>query len=107
MTGEKVPIENLIGEIDTFIHEPVRLGVLILLSIHKAMPFSEIQKALRITPGNLNSHISKLVEKGYVACEKQFVELRPRTIVSITKMGKVALLTYIDKFRELVQKFAE
>lgn len=107
MTNDKIPIESLLADIDTFIHEPVRLGVLTILSIHKAMPFSEIQKALRITPGNLNSHITKLAEKGYVTIEKQFVELRPRTIIFITKTGKLALLRYVNKFKELIQTFNE
>jgi DNA-binding MarR family transcriptional regulator len=99
----KSPIlETFIKDLDTFVHEPVRLGILMLLHIHKSMPFSNLQKALRVTPGNLNSHIKKLATKGYVAIEKYFLDLRPRTVIKITKNGKEVLLNYTKKFKEIL-----
>ncbi len=93
---------NPITEIDGFIHEPVRLGILLLLKIHHYLPFAEIQKALNITSGNLNSHLTKLQEKNYVQIEKKFVDLRPRTVIYLSKIGKTALLKYIEDFSKII-----
>ena len=70
----------------------MRLGILVLLKIHNNLPFSEIQKALGITSGNLNSHLTKLQEKKFIMIEKKFVNLRPRTVIYLTNEGKNALL---------------
>lgn len=76
---------------------------MILLKIHNNLPFSEIQKALGITSGNLNSHVTKLQEKKYVMIEKKFVDLRPRTVIFITDEGRQAILNYINDFSNVLK----
>ena len=102
MDSDNSAYEKLLSELDNFVHEPVRLGVLLLLKIHNQLPFSEIQKALHITSGNLNSHLSKLQEKDYVIIKKMFVELRPRTVITISKEGREALSAYTQTFSKLI-----
>ena len=99
--------KNPVTEIDSFIHEPVRLGILLLLKIHHQLPFAEIQKALQITSGNLNSHLTKLQEKKYVIIEKRFVDLRPRTVIFLSKEGKSALSKYIGDFSKILNGLEE
>lgn len=96
--------ESLIRGIDTFVHEPVRLGVLLLLQIHTQLPFSQIQHILNVTSGNLNSHLTRLEEKGYVELMKGFVDLRPRTIIKITSEGTNAILSYIKHFKSVIKQ---
>ncbi|MFW9930715.1 MAG: transcriptional regulator [Candidatus Thorarchaeota archaeon] len=91
-----------IHNIDTFVHEPVRLGILLLLRIHKKLSFLKIQSALDVTPGNLNSHINKLLEKNYIRAEKMFVNLKPQTIIVITEEGNKAILSYIKGVKKLI-----
>ncbi len=99
---ESKELKNHLTQIDGFIHEPVRLGILLLLKIHQYLPFAEIQKALQITSGNLNSHLTKLHERGYIEIEKKFVDLRPRTIIFLTGDGRSALLQYIENFSKIL-----
>ncbi len=104
---DSLKFQSLINELDTFVHEPVRLGLLMLLKIHRSMPFSEIQKALGVTSGNLNSHVKKLLEKKYIEIQKLFVELRPRTVIFLTKDGNLAILHYTRKFHEIISSLDE
>ncbi len=46
------------------------------------------KKVLGYTPGNLSSHLAKLVTVGYVALEKKFKGKYPLTICGLTKKGR-------------------
>ena len=63
-------------DLNPIVHEPVRLGILMLLHLNNTLPFSVVQKGLGVTSGNLNSHVKKLTSEGYVHIEKAFVDLR-------------------------------
>ncbi|MFX0013083.1 MAG: transcriptional regulator [Promethearchaeota archaeon] len=92
-------LENLLGGLDSTIHEPVRLGILTLLHLNSSLTFSVLQKGLGVTSGNLNSHLTKLVSVGFVEQEKTFVNVRPRTVVHITSEGRKALKKYTKSLK--------
>ena len=54
--------------------------------------FSTIQKSLEVTSGNLNTHLAKLEDEGYISKDKGFVDLRPRTLDYITENRPSALV---------------
>lgn len=109
MSLEKIndSVGDFLPELDTFIHEPVRLGVLLLLKIHKSLPFSELQKALKLTSGNLNSHLNKLNNTGLIEISKKFIDLRPRTLITITIDGRDRLNSYSISFSQFLQSIHE
>ncbi|MEE9270735.1 MAG: transcriptional regulator [Candidatus Krumholzibacteria bacterium] len=37
-------------------HEPVRLGIVSALSVHKSLTFNELKRMLKITDGNPSVH---------------------------------------------------
>lgn len=95
-------MEDLLSRLDSNIHEPVRLGILMLLHFNSSLAFSILQKGLGVTSGNLNSHLTKLDSIGFVTREKTFVNLRPRTVISITKEGRMALKDYTKSLRTIL-----
>ncbi|MFW9992344.1 MAG: transcriptional regulator [Candidatus Odinarchaeota archaeon] len=95
-------VEEIFGNLDPFIHEPVRLGVLMLLYLHSSLAFSIIQQGLGVTSGNLNSHLKKLAEEEYIRIEKAFVDLRPRTLVKITEKGRTSLRSYTRTLKKML-----
>jgi DNA-binding MarR family transcriptional regulator len=97
------PLEALLGELSTPLHEPVRLGILMLLHLHSSLAFSVIQKTLGVTSGNLNTHLGRLEGEGFILKEKGFVNLRPRTLVHITDEGRTALLGYSQLLQQVLQ----
>ena len=85
---------------DTFV--PARLSILVYLFFTQSARFTELQKTLKLTSGNLSSHLRKLEEKEMIRISKRFVELKPTTIVSITQEGSEKVRGQLLRMRELV-----
>ncbi|UCG01431.1 MAG: transcriptional regulator [Candidatus Heimdallarchaeota archaeon] len=95
-------MEDLLSGLDSNIHEPVRLGILMFLHLHSSLAFSVLQKGLGVTSGNLNSHLTKLESIGFVTREKMFVNLRPRTVIHITTEGRRSLKEYTKSLKSIL-----
>ncbi|MFX1514099.1 MAG: transcriptional regulator [Promethearchaeota archaeon] len=104
---EELTLREFLTELNSLIHEPVRLGILTLLLFHDRLPFSIIQNILGVTSGNLNSHTKKLTEEGLVTITKTFVDARPRTVIKITPKGRNSLRSYSKQVVLLLQEVFE
>jgi DNA-binding MarR family transcriptional regulator len=90
-TSSVVPPE----EINLLVHDPVRLGILILLMTNsQGLSFTHLQSSLGLTSGNLSTHAQKLSKAEYVDIIKTFIEFKPRTFLRITPKGLKALKNY-------------
>ncbi len=85
---------------------PVRLAIMLLLVSRGPMVFSWIQRILNLTPGNLDSHIRRLREEGYVETKKEFVECSPRTVIMPTPKGVEETLRYVSRLRRILERLA-
>jgi DNA-binding MarR family transcriptional regulator len=94
------------GELNTIIHQPVRLKI---MSALKALPagemleFVRLKKIVEATEGNLGAHLQTLEEAGYVAVEKDFADNRPRTRVKLSKEGRRAFEDYVSYLRGIIE----
>jgi DNA-binding MarR family transcriptional regulator len=75
-------------DLDRLIHEPSRLAILTVLSSASEADFVFLQRATKLTNGNLSSHLTKLEEAGMVSIRKTFVGKKPHTSVALTKEGR-------------------
>lgn len=91
-------------ELDPLIHERVRLGILVLLSVQGKLDFSDLKESLKVTDGNLSQHLRKLEEGGYIKVKKAFVRRRPRTTYSLTSLGRRRLASYLEKMEEFLME---
>ncbi len=82
------------AEIDRVIHEPARLMIMAHLYVVDEADFVYLAEKTRLTHGNINTHMARLQEGGYVTVEKMFVANRPRTVYRMTNEGRVALQNY-------------
>jgi DNA-binding transcriptional ArsR family regulator len=90
------------AELDPTIHQPTRLRIMMLLSGLEAADFTFLLRTLRVTKGNLSSHMSRLEAAGYVLVHKTFEGRIPNTSYSLTPEGRGELETYwraIDEIR--------
>lgn len=90
-----------VKEIDKLIHEPVRLLLLANLFVVESADFIFLMNQLGLTFGNLSSHMSKLEEAGYIEVEKEFVDKKPVTRLSLTDTGRAAFADYRGRMRHL------
>ena len=90
---------------DVFV--PARLSILVYLYFTQSAKFTNLQKKLNMTSGNLSSHLKKLQEIGLVRISKRFVELKPTTLVVITQEGTERVRTQLLRMREIVSVLLE
>ena len=87
--------------LDRLIHEPNRLAILTILSTTQDADFVFLQRALKLTNGNLSSHLTKLEAGGLIAVEKSFVGKKPHTRVSLTAQGRRRVGAHWDQLDRL------
>ena len=96
---------NFILPEDKLFAPSTRLTIMILLLNHKKINFTELQKLLDLTPGNLDHHVKKLEKAGYVKVYKKLSPLRsPLTFIEVNSTGKLSFESYLKNFRNILNK---
>ena len=88
-------------DLDRVIHEPVRLRILCLLAGAKTADFKFLLTTLRVSTGNLSSHMDKLEKAKFVKADKSFNGKFPQTTYRMTASGRKALQQHWDKLDEI------
>lgn len=88
---------------DELLLSKIRLGVIAELLGSEWVAFSELQRTTQTTNGNLGAHLAKLVEAGYVAEEKSFVNRRPQTRYRLTPAGRSAFVEHVREMQDLLR----
>jgi DNA-binding MarR family transcriptional regulator len=101
--GKKARSAATAMELDSLIHERVRLAIVSALAVNQKLSFNELKELLSTTDGNLSVHARKLEEAGYIACDKSFEDRKPRTEYRLLTAGKRALERYLDHMETLIK----
>ena len=91
--------------LDPLIHVPARLRIVATLAAlpnGDAVSFTRLQEMIRLTAGNLITHLRKLEDAGYLITEKTGSGPASRTSVALTIRGRAALDAYTDELRGLL-----
>ena len=80
-----------------------RFTIMLLLYLHKRAGFTELQKLLHLTPGNLDHHLRRLEEVGYVKT-RHVLDWRPLKVIEISKAGVHAFKDYAINLRKLLEQ---
>jgi len=91
-------------QLDRVIHEKGRLAIMSMLAASPELSFTEMRDTLKMTDGNLTTHIRTLQEAGYVSITKSFQNNRPLTTCSLTVSGKRAFTNYINLLEQIIQQ---
>lgn len=89
--------------LDPLLHQPLRTQLAAFLSGRGEATFSELKRVLNATDGNLDAHLNKLIDAGYVESRKEPVAIgRPQTVFSLTDTGRAALAAYVTQLTALM-----
>ena len=88
--------------IDDVIHSRVRLAIMSFLATAREAEFVALKKALKVSDGNLSTHLKKLEEKNYVIVNKQFVDNKPQTKVKMSPDGEAAFKAYVEGLAAMI-----
>ncbi len=91
-------------QLDRVIHEKGRLAIMSMLAAAGELSFTDLKVELKMTDGNLTTHIRTLQESGYVSVTKSFQNKRPLTTCALTPGGKKAFTAYINLLESIVQQ---
>jgi len=93
---------EVIADIDRVVHSPARLMILAYLGAVESADFIFLMNQVKLTRGNLSSHLKALEEVGYVDIQKEFVDKVPRTLIRLTDAGRDAIQTYRDQMQTII-----
>ena len=85
----------------------IRLGIMSVLLVNDSVDFSFMKEKLKVTDGNLASHVSALEKLGYLAVIKQFIGKKPNTSYSVTKLGEKAFKDHLNALEEFLRNTNE
>ena len=95
----KNPIDNLNKVFDS----RIRLGVMSVLSVNEEINFNDLKELLKVTDGNLASHLANLEENGYIKVRKGFIGRKTNTTYSITKAGEKAFKEHLGGLENMIR----
>ncbi len=95
----KNPIEHLNKIFDS----RVRLGIMSALVVNDKVNFNDLKELIKVTDGNLASHLKTLEDNKYIKVEKGFVGKKTNTLYSITKDGEKSFKAHIDALEQMIK----
>ncbi len=84
---------------------PARLGIMVYLLAKEKAYFTELLNVLKMTPGNLDSHLRKLRKSEYVVVRRVISYDRPRVVIKITEKGRLETIKYLGILRSILEKY--
>ncbi len=89
-------------KIDKIIHERGRLAIMTLLATRVRWAFADLKSELKMSDGNLVTHLRTLHQAGYVAVTKQVLE-RPQTSYALTERGRAVFQDYLTLLERIIK----
>lgn len=90
-------------KIDPILHSRIRLAIMSVLIGCEKTDFTFLRDRVNATDGNMNTHLKKLENAGYINVEKTFVNRKPITYYQITEKG----INAYEKYVEILEKFID
>jgi DNA-binding HxlR family transcriptional regulator len=89
-------------KLDRAIHEKSRLAIMTLLASRVSWSFQDLKSELKMSDGNLVTHLRTLHKLGLVAVTKAFMD-RPQTSYALTAKGRAAFKDYLHVLEQIVK----
>jgi DNA-binding MarR family transcriptional regulator len=96
-----MPPRSELDDLDPLLSTPARLAAVALLAAGAEADFTLLRDRLGLTDGNLQSHLRKLEEAGYVKAKKAIVG-RSRTSYRLLPKGRTAFERHVAVLERLV-----
>ena len=89
-------------KIDKIIHERGRLAIMTLLATRIRWAFADLKNELKMSDGNLVTHLRTLHQAGYVAVTKEVLD-RPQTSYTLTERGRAVFQDYLTLLERIIK----
>ena len=95
------------SELNPVIHQPIRLQIMSLVTSldgEMHIEFTNLQKILQVTAGNLGAHLRKLEDEGFISIQKTFLSRKPHTYIETTPLGHQAFAEHVAALADILQQ---
>jgi DNA-binding HxlR family transcriptional regulator len=89
-------------KLDKTIHEKGRLSIMTVLAAGPRWSFQDLKAELKMSDGNLVTHLRTLHQAGYVSVTKEILD-RPQTSYALTDKGRKAFQDYVKVLEGIVR----
>jgi DNA-binding PadR family transcriptional regulator len=96
-------VSDFLDGFDKAFENKVRLGAMAALMVNDALEFNRLKELLKVTDGNLASHLRTLEDNAYVTFEKEFSGRKPRTVYQATALGMAAFKKHLKAIEDLLK----
>ena len=90
------------SQLDKIIHEKGRLAIMTLLAARADWSFQDLKAELKMSDGNLITHLRSLFKAGYTTETKEMLG-RPQTRYALSPAGRTAFTTYLNILESIVR----
>jgi DNA-binding HxlR family transcriptional regulator len=91
-------------KLDKIIHEKWRLAIMALLASRRRWSFQELKAELKMSDGNLITHMRTLHRRGLVSITKE-MRGRPQTSYALTTKGRAAFQDHLAVLEQIVKQW--
>ena len=89
-------------ELNPLLHSQLRLAVMSILMNVEEADFVYLKEKTESTAGNLSVQLDQLASAGYINIEKDMSGKRPRTICSVSDIGRNAVVEYVEVLKSYI-----
>lgn len=89
-------------ELNPLLLSQLRLAVMSILMNVEEADFVYLKEKTESTAGNLSVQLDKLASAGYINIEKDMSGKRPRTICSVSDIGRNAFVEYVEVLKSYI-----
>ncbi len=90
------------SQLDKTIHEKGRLAIMTLLAARADWSFQDLKAELKMSDGNLITHLRSLFKAGYTTETKEMLG-RPQTRYALSPAGRTAFTNYLNILESIVR----
>ncbi|MGB6866030.1 MAG: transcriptional regulator [Candidatus Aminicenantaceae bacterium] len=95
--------EHIAVKLNKAIHQKARLGIMSILMASEEAEFNYLKERLKLTDGNLSTHLSLLEKEKYIRIKKKFVKKKPKTLCQMTENGRQAFKEYLENLEKIIR----
>ena len=96
-------MKEWIEALDKNFDNRIRLGIMAALVVNEAVDFNTLKELMKVTDGNLASHLKGLEAVSYITIQKSFVGRKPLTRYKVTRQGRKAFEIHLQALEKLIK----
>jgi DNA-binding HxlR family transcriptional regulator len=97
-------VKDSLEQFDKAFENRIRLQIMSVLAVNDSYDFNSLKELLKLTDGNLASHLKALEKEEYISVTKSFIGRKPNTQYAATQVGKNAFKKHLQSLENLIKQ---